>query len=167
MKKATTILSAMILFLSVGVCTGEPDSVTKYLMDDPVSMLDWGIYKFDHNVIDPIFPKNEVLSSTSYYFTSNKIIIGLYLLQNPTEKLKSAKETKDKCRDSIHFIKTILKQIPLDVYFLHQGFAKKNAPNISTEHIRGLIEVQCSGPLESGTIMGKSSLNEDAIYFSE
>jgi hypothetical protein len=167
MKKTTTILSAMILLLSVGVCTGEPDAVMKYLMNEPVSMLDWGLFRLDKGLIDPILSDKGVMASSGYNYSQNKIIINISIIDYPDKKKKSAKEIKESCRETIDFVKTVLKQVPLDVYFIHEGFAKKDAPKITSEHIRWLVEIYCSGTHESGRIIGKSSLNENEIYFSE
>lgn len=66
---------AATLILINAIClpaNAEPDSVVRFLMNDPVSMLDWGIFRLE-DYLRP-FNKSLVLM-IQYHFNSNRIVI--------------------------------------------------------------------------------------------
>ena len=80
--KRTVIISAIIFLLFSGICNAEPDSTFKYLMNEPLTMLDWGIYRMQKSIENEIGDKfkhdgkeYELRHEVSYFWKNNTISV--------------------------------------------------------------------------------------------
>jgi len=53
-KKCIPIVVLVLLIITVGISKAEPTPTLQYLMDTPVSMLDFGIYRLDNLLIGDV-----------------------------------------------------------------------------------------------------------------
>lgn len=83
-----TIFIVIFLFIPL-LAYAEPTATEKDLLDQPVSMLDFGLFRFE-NKLQNKFPQSEI--EVSYIRNSNKIFVTLVysatdeLLKNKTPK---------------------------------------------------------------------------------
>ena len=46
----------MVAVLNIGSVEAGPDSTAKYLMNEPVSMMDWGCYRLEKWIAEMLLP---------------------------------------------------------------------------------------------------------------
>lgn len=118
MKKSKYYLIPIIIIFAVFIgkknCLSEPSGVTSYLINEPMSLMDWGIYKFDNYVTKRFYDaekydsEKDGLVSVSYNLDTNKIVIDGMNLLTPFSTQESAKQWGK------NFIKKIKKILRLD-----------------------------------------------------
>lgn len=104
MRAPTSIISVSavaLLAVATSAAVAEPSRIPKYLMNEPISMFDWGIYKADKKLesfktFGNLFSIYYMGGSASYEWDSDRILIQV-LFQGTgseaecTENLKKAK----------------------------------------------------------------------------
>lgn len=160
----TTALLAFFIFS--GICKAEPDSTIKYLMNEPVSMLDWGLFQLEKRLEAGLSD----VCSVDYEPVSNRIrierIIGF------DKKLPDIEWAKSECKSAVIGIRVIADQtVAFKSDFYHRlGSSRfKREPENLAEMLMKVTEIRivvfyrgttkpirCMGPL----------LGED-IYFKE
>ena len=82
MKKISLTIMAIICALFSGICNAEPDSTFKYLMNEPLTLLDWGIYQMQKSLENEIGDKlnwdgneYELRQEVHYNWKGNEIIV--------------------------------------------------------------------------------------------
>ena len=126
-----------------GVCNAEPDSTIKYLIDEPVSMLDYGIARMERMIPPPV--NGNV--SVSYSWEENRIIISVYFIphrQDPyNPPYKDKEEAKNKIKEYLKKLKIFLKTTSFnEVYFNHKLNIFTNPDPGSVEWFFALIDQQ-------------------------
>ena len=137
MKKAVIMVLLIFSILSwSNVTYAEPTSNIRYLMNDSITMLDWGMYQLEMQV-DAFAPK-DCFPYVYYDWDKNRIIITLDSIgiERPTEV-----EAKKWCRKSIGEIKSCFQIDPekgkpyakngcssLHFKFKHRGYKDKSLP---------------------------------------
>jgi hypothetical protein len=152
----------------------EPSSKIQYLMDEPVSMLDWGMIWIDESLKGTL-AEYRTSTITYYDWNENRIIISLSELGS-TIGVTSKEKAKEKCRTIVSSIRTFLginekdgkpysEKSNLYSYFSHSGFQRsqpeglyEELDNITVIRIMIFIEgvgepVKCEAPLLGNKIM--------------
>lgn len=88
MRKITLMIAITVIATVVGgaICFGEPDSVTGYLINEPISLMDWGLHNLANRIQEQVLNdgknKNLANSLDQFFFVEvyfdikkNKIII--------------------------------------------------------------------------------------------
>ena len=134
----------------------EPTPAVQYLMNEPVSMLDWGLYRMEEKIKKyfdfPDFPKggNPWVFEFNYNWDSNRIMISVGIVR----ELDSP--AKDQCRNVISAIRGYalgnfwegVKGDPqkngsfLAKCFSHSGYTKTDIPEGLLKEIDQIIEIQ-------------------------
>lgn len=180
-KNITMALFLMAILLLSNITQAEPTTNIKYLMNNFVSMLDWGAYRLEIALrdIDTIKHKNAFLH-VNYDQEKNRLIISV---QDKVPSSTTELEAKKWCREVIEEIKSYLginyrtgkpfrykmKNSDLYLYFGHEGFVKKSQPqdlydeleNITGIHVRTYIKgkgkdikgIICESPLRGTNVL--------------
>jgi len=127
----------------------EPSASVKFLMQEPVSMLDWGLRQVEEdlyrnrslltrnkeNLFDP-----EPIIRVVYNWEENRIQIKVKLILDAGVKKTSGriKEIRSHVELMVAYLKGILTMTPYDAFFRHKGFRSKESPqNLESE----LVEI--------------------------
>lgn len=143
-------LGRYVLFLvflaSVSICSADPNPATRYLMNEPVSLLDFGLYKLE-NYFAAIGPNDSyVFSIVRYDWELNRINVYIYNT-NGNNEISTKKEAKKWSKNIIcrarellgidcSSLKSVLgsKKSIIYNYFSHTGFQKSGEPsNLAAE----------------------------------
>lgn len=147
------MLMAVLLFPVAETCVGEPSPTVQYLMNEPVSMFDWGMYKLTLYLNQEFRDRYQKKISTfapritvHYDADSNKIQISALMLY---KKFPNKGEARTYCEEIFKYIRGLLvfekgstkRPVPanaplttLGSYFGQHGEHHKNKPeNIEKE----------------------------------
>lgn len=167
-------LIILIGCLLAGPAWAGPDKTIQWLMDEPLSLLDYGIYKIEQGLQERF--RGEDISSSAYYdWDSNEIRALLFV----EVKYKDVSALKEECAIALDRMRVDAGNFDGELmsgeysdwadYFQHNGFTRNNAPKqvlkeidkkimlkvVMTRH-RSKTGISCQGPL----------LSTD-VYFSE
>jgi hypothetical protein len=164
------------VILTHSIANAEPDVVTKYLMDEPVSMMDFGIFRLDQRVREVMASDHNAIGAARYEWDKNKIILTGF---SSDKGIKTIQDAQNKCKEMVNSLRFVLgvnadtgKSIfgtssMIDQYFSHKGYKTAAEPKGFSENLVKLVDIQgiattqdgekleCHGPL-MGTV----------IYFS-
>ena len=139
MKRAIIVI---FISLIASVCYAETDlnPTIEFLVNDKVTMLDWGMFRLEQ-LIESYLKSNEKFSSghvdVNYLSTTGDIFIGISIYGKiPDQILK-----KEDCIYAINSIQAWHKERPLDLNFMHKGIQIKDVPQKFRQNIRDLIFV--------------------------
>jgi len=156
MKRTILLLFAPLLAL------GDPGSATRYLMNDPVSMLDLGIFRAEqylersletrrktYKILnDPSFT---ILKSNVFYVFDDDLIV----FSAEIKGLEPDAETlEDECRSIVEDMRIIAKLLPI-IWFSHEGFKRSGEPDKLILQIEDRMELRCAG---TSTFVGADPL---------
>lgn len=168
--KKTSIICLFIMVFSVSIVHSEPSKTIKYLMNEPLTMFEWGMYRLEIDIneylgslieqnVDSDKSKKETLESimgfsdfytkASYNWNKNRITIRIVLI-NKDENLSipSRKELCKKYSDSIkkHFYSTddkeLRKEYGISKFFNHTHFIKNNKPDEFQDEIENIVQIR-------------------------
>ena len=170
------ILSVLIILLFVPSVNAEPTNTIKYLMNEPVSMLDWGIKCLNENLkvnpysshplqINKIFPDARAF----YNWDLNRITITLTYF-DPDNSIPDMEEDKLKkiVKEKTNIFKLRVKNLLLNC-FTHSGYQSQNHPVNLTEEIQKVVSIESSVTLlktKRNSLRGKSPLMSSEIFWS-
>lgn len=162
-EKRCVIITAIIFLLFVGICNAEPDSKVKYLMDEPVSMFDFGLFRLEMLFREHLIGDYE--SEVSYNWDRN--LIEIKNEPGTTEILKNKNEAKNWCKLYISSVRAVMTLPQYDFFFTHYGYARKNRPENLYNHFRKIIEISTLVLYKGGSVKAKAPLIGEEIYFYE
>jgi len=174
MPNRFTIYVVSILILATSqIVLAEPTPTIQYLMDEPVSMLDWGIYQMDkwlktRSFVGSIEPKPDL--QTTYDWDDNKIVIRVKpaLLMHGFGSEKDAQKWCEDVVENVRLFFDINLQTgkrfnppvpnPLYQFFIHVGYKHSTKPKDLAKELDKLVEIrlwvsskkrsmQCMAPL--------------------
>lgn len=171
----TATFIAFLIFS--GTCKAEPDSTIQYLMDEPVSLFDLGIFKM-RSELDSKFETKDRLVAVDYKWPENRIVITFLF---PSVRFENEYEAKERC---IEFVEGIRREFDVNPksgdppgpysafrisrYFEHSGYSKKNRPNDLSDQLYELIKIKGSMHLKNNDAFScQAPLAGTAIYFSK
>jgi len=172
MHNIKSVMVLLFVVFSVNVADAEPSSNMHYLMNEPVSMMDWGLLNIDRSLQADGRLSKYGNTITYYDWDKNRIIIDM-AITGATSK----EQAKEWCRDIVSQIRTFLginerdgkpffSRSYLYNYFSHEGFHKNTEPEgldkeldiIAIIQVRILYKgnaesVKCEAPLLGTSIM--------------
>ena len=169
-----TALSTLLLIgPAIPLATAEPSSAVNYLMDDKVSMFDYGLDKTEAQIKESLREK-KWSPMLSYDWKKNRIIIDVHQFPLTTNKdLAEARLLVDEIFWLIRYefgldltgkLHPSFKCSSLYLNFTHRGFSKRDEPtNLGSDldtitEIRAIVviekgkSIKCTGPLVSDEI---------------
>jgi hypothetical protein len=131
-KYFATVLIAFFIFS--GICKAEPDSTIKYLMNEPISMLEWGLFRLEQNL-----KRTSREYKANYYQDINRIYIE-YMFDN---KLQDLHRAKDACKNVFIEIRSaVASPLIFNHSFSHSMHYKfKNEPTDLAEKLMAITEI--------------------------
>lgn len=186
MKNFFLLLFFLVVFASHSYA--EPSATFKYLMNEKMTMMDWGLFRLDkhlNNGLKSLELINTIIKKTSivyYDWDTNRITIRLVLHVKgwETENIKPVKEfckaaTKD-YRDLLHtdVEPNLRRHVGIKSYFLHNGWTDSTEPENLMKEIENstLIRIDISGsktgkPPYKNIVSCESPLMGSEIHFIE
>lgn len=139
----------LLLFLLVSPAQADPNKTISYLMSEPMSMFDWGMYRLSRGVIGNYYANNEHVSnagslSVDYDWDKN-IIVMHHTIYQKTESLKKI-SSRDLCKELIKSFKFWHKAPTqsLGKFFVHKDFRSKSEPANLVRDVESLIVISIS-----------------------
>jgi hypothetical protein len=174
-----SLIVVLFILFSVNISQAEPSSNMKYLMNKPISIMDWGLINIDlqlRKLTDKTYAHELkeaqiIAPSVIYNRGTNRIIIHIGIGgANTKEQAKEwCKSTVDKIR-SMFFInldtgKPYSVNGALYFYFTHVGYSKKSEPKGLSEELDNITVIKveviyqnsksliCEAPLLGTSVM--------------
>jgi hypothetical protein len=170
------ILFPALYLLLAQVAVAEPDTALRFLMNEPVSMLDWGF----KNIEDHLTRNQEVLTanekellkkavsvSVDYDWSRDaiRISIGLCLSEKMQKTPMTLADVKEHVIFIVRYLRGGLTMNPYDAFFRHKGFRHREAPEDLGNQLSAVTELtvtvrdkdsnilsMCRAPLMGDTI---------------
>lgn len=153
------MIKNIVLILSIltsVIASAERSSSVEYLMNDQLTMFEWGLYKIEIELNDFKFDGFENANGNSttilYDWDTNRIIIFMAIY--PTHKYLANNDVKDICRKNLYILKQHfgygvdpwIKSAfgSLSTYFEHKDFVKVARPKDLTEDIENITKITLS-----------------------
>lgn len=148
-KRSITLL--IVSLMLVNPAQSSPSKITNYLMDEPLSMLDWGIYQISKDLGPQLFDDagiNYGRSFASYDWDQDRLNVSYvgYI------KYKDIDKGKGLCKAIINNLRAFFgvdiksgKLTPfsnLGRYFTHAGFARNAQPDNVSAEISNVIQLE-------------------------
>jgi len=148
--KSIFVVTLFLLIVS-GVCRGEPTPSVKYLMQTPVSVFDFGMYKMER-ALEKQAPSLSTLL-LSYNWEKNRILIRV--LTNAVPPNKNVSTAKAQCMQVINDIRRFyyidlktgkermskLLGSRMGSFFSHEGYAIESAPKNVDKELYNITEI--------------------------
>ena len=165
--KTLTVLLLLLPFLA----TADPGNATRWLMNEPASLMDIGLLRAQirldaedllMNSID-YYEENEDIaidSSIGYDFERDTIFVSIYL--------RNAKRPKGLCKILLkHYVNTV--SIGLKYWFPHAEYSTEETPKDLVDRLRERVELQChaSSNEEEPAAEGRRTLLDAKVYWAE
>ena len=156
-------LITLLAFPALG--SADPGPATRYLTNEPASLMDVGILKADlwFRYIDPIISetykntrdsKVHIESGVSYEFDDDLIVVAFTVFGSIDEK--------ERCHDLLIRYGNIAKAL-VHKWFAHSGYQSKTQPDDLFDAIENRIELRCT----ASPVQGKKMLGSDEVYWTE
>lgn len=153
------------LGLPICVANAEPTRRISYLMNEPMTLFDWGLQQLTA-AMNSVHLKDgpKLMIMTNYDWDKNRIKISAYSFENSMTRTNAKKW----CRETINAVRSHLLINPktgepllgdssvLARYFAHDGFEKKNRPKGVGKELDDITEI-------SGTFMLNSKSNKKVV----
>jgi hypothetical protein len=148
---AIIFFTAFFLLLAQ-VAVAEPDTALRFLMNEPVSMLDWGF----KNIEDHLMRNQEVLTanekdllkkavsvSVDYDWSRDaiRISIGLYLSEKMQKTPMTLTDVKEHVIFIVRYLRGGLTMNPYDAFFRHKGFRHRETPEDLENKLSAVTEL--------------------------
>jgi len=173
------ILTIIFSFIA-GICNAEPDSTIKYLMDEPLSMLEWGMYRMNKS-LDEIYGDkynidHDLTNIVRYDWDNNRIIIncivGLY------GRFEEKKQAQAACKNIVRKYRSTFgvnadtgKPVGFgtlyNLYFSHQGFKSPSMPKNINKDLNKIVEIRVQAYIKKDYLECIAPLLGKDIYFKE
>lgn len=163
---------AILLFLFPLLAFADPSPATRYLMNENISMLDFGLWKMQHKLEPTI--RNDVAKFVDdeahkfiffrayYEWADDLIIFGVSII------LGFHDDAEQRCRNILETIRPLIG-VSMDyaLDFQHKGYESSEKPANLGALLSGRTQLQCEIQEESGKkVFVKSMLLSDDVYVS-
>lgn len=133
---------------------GEPSPTVRYLMDEPVTMFDWGLYRL-RRIIDQFQFENLNLHNIHSYITydwdQNRLRIVFYVQTKETVDKASSKKICKNITAKISSTfggeirdKGLRRNISIATLFEHRAFENRDKPDNFMEEIEKITKIEVS-----------------------
>ena len=111
--KVYTVLISLLMFICNGICLAEPSAPVRYLMDEPVSMLEWGMFRLSEALTNDKEPTYHCIKQilkehdlcivapyvrVSYDWDSNRLRIKTLVFEKSQPQEISKEKKKEICK---------------------------------------------------------------------
>lgn len=141
-------LFLMLLLLPCSQVTAEPDAKVQWLMDEPVSLFDFGIYRLreylEHREEGEVRLGGSPTRVTAYYvWDENRI----YIVATTVDAAPEA-EISTWCENTFHrLVNQTLGPNPHSMLFSHHGYISAGEPKDHEEHLNSLTILVAMAPI--------------------
>jgi len=174
------IICSIIVMLGVTVLShADPSKPFRYLIDTPVTLLDWGTFKLEM-WLNNFFPDTN--SSVVYNWKDDKLVINL--LPRNSEKSGDSNKLKSACKQHITKVQEFVNKRPVnadqypnfsffDQFFSNKGFSQGQKPEklgyLIEERVilRAFVYYENPNTKKRNTIWCECSLKGDSFSYSE
>lgn len=139
MKKVFSVL----LLISSFSASASPSEVSNYLMNEPASMMDYGIFQ----LVNSLKEGYGINATIEYDWDKDRIIVSKNsdsIESMDTKQQNYLKERNSACRKEIMKFKNILT-IVLAPSFNHIGFERKSIPKDFGDNLAKLVTIKITG----------------------
>jgi hypothetical protein len=173
----------ILVFVVASTVQAEPSKITKYLINEPISLMDFGLYKLAEATefnLKMIFSGKDFHSrSNAYYnYDADKIELDITVYSDEYffKKYETTEKLKNYCKKAIIEVKNMwIENNRFDsasYYFSHWKYSKSNAPGIEEieKEVARRFKVAVTVVFRVPETKKLSCFNEglnDQIYFSE
>jgi len=188
---ARKLICSLLMCTSIGI-HAEPSKTVTYLMNEPLSMWDYGLYQLDNRLMDISLiqsgkiSKTKFFATSSYDFESNRITIfastPLDLSNIPSYRFEASSITVAKayCKDMIGSVRSRLNANNRQLfavtgqnssvcgYFKHNGFKNALEPSNICNELESMIEIKTLVEVKDGVaVRCNGALINESIYYSQ
>lgn len=166
------------LLLTTSLLWSAPSSTFNYLMDEPMSMLEWGMYKTEKlfkgcsaKGVDEKEIMKESYTNVNYNWDNDRLDINInFYLENKLNKAKA----KDICKKTLESYREEWLKYILPSQFNHTGFTRTSKPKNFDDEIMNRVYYTISirtsktnkAPFEAKAIC-EGFYNSDKVMYSE
>lgn len=182
------LFAYIFMFFTANATYAEPSRSVNFLMGDPLTLWDFGMYRLSENLNDlTLFPsRNKFFATASYTPDTNRIVIygipPMDYKSKPMGQIKSAttSEAKDLCKGMIDTIRgrlgvnpdtgksSIIENSSVCGYFSHENFKRTNEPKNICGELDSMTIVQAHTETKSGYVVHcNGPLVSNRVFFSE
>lgn len=147
------ILGLALLLFTLPV-NGQSENPIKYLTKEPVSMLDWGLYRLESDLEDFSFQGIDLVRDSSvratYNRESNRIEVKM-VIQPKSDSFSSnpkRNEAGDICRNAMLQVKKYYgykaegSHVNIADVFMHKGYTNTDVPESMASDIEALVDIE-------------------------
>lgn len=183
--KSATILKnkKIILFLAIllsfaGISHAEQTNTIKYLVNEPLTLLDLGLYRLNRMVNEDPYGRANV----TFDWENNKIFIHITILEHYVNTRVNMRNEKQAYAFAIRMINSLRTKLGVNsqtgkinsgntllenCFRPVHGGKKKNEPESLKEDLFNMIEILVIFRGENVTVKGKTALKGTGINFEE
>lgn len=184
------LFAFIFMFFTVNAAYAEPSRTVNFLMGDPLTMWDFGMYRLSERLDGLILPssRHKFFATASYTPDTNRIVIygspPLDFKSKPIGRVQSATtgEAKALCKEMVEVIRAILgvsletgepivpfsKNSSICGHFSHENFKSTNEPKNMCGELDSMTIVQAYTETKSGYVVRcNGPLVSNRVFFSE
>jgi len=155
-------LTLLVLMLPI-VAIADPGAATQFLINDPVSMMDMGIFRAERDLSGIVETRKRLYKKwndpsltvldgyVSYHYDDDLIVLGVELKGVEPK----AEILEEECRVILEQMR-IHARVLTEPWFRHEGFKRTPEPEDFIEKIKGRTQLRCNG---NSTYIGDDPLN--------
>jgi len=146
-RRLRRAIAIVLLLCPNASALGDPGPTVTYLMNEPVSMFSFGLYRLGEQM-DRDYARDNVLASALYSWDRNRIVLTITSLMTPPEKV-----TKDDCRGWLSRVREDFAVAPdtgkptdpsgsnVSSYFTPDGFSRKDEPQDLAHRLDEIVDI--------------------------
>jgi hypothetical protein len=160
------LLAALVVLVVSGGAKADPGPVVQWLMNEPASLFDLGMYRLEKDTERkkiPIFgTSSDIMHYASYDWNKNRIKVGYVAYVIPFTKIL-CKKYLNSARSTLGFVlggEAVAGASISAKFFQHNGYHKKSQPNKHMNKLDQIITVtvalkggSCEGPMVSTDVL--------------
>ena len=156
----------MAICLTTSISFAEPDSNIKYLMDETVTMFDFGLYQLEQHLDKTVDEKLVWITKTNYNWQENRVEM-LFITHNMAN-IQTRADMQKACQGLIDQIRNEVDSALLQKVFSHRGFTKSTSPKDIGGLIAGLSHIIVHGYYKDGKkVICNAPLVGTEVLFSD
>ena len=167
MKKWNNYLAiaVIVLFIFSGNCNAEPDATVNYLLNDVMTMFDFGIYRMG-KLLEYEAKNQDFMSSVSYDWNENRLTLRLKATRPKILKKSLAKAD---CRAIIIAVEKRFTIHNMNWCFTHLGFDRPSQPEEIGRKMFNITDIDLTYRYRNNksTMKCNTALNSSDIQCSE
>ena len=156
----------MAICLGASISYAEPDDTVKYLMDETVTMFDFGLYQLEQQLDKEVDKKLIWITKTNYNWQQNSIEL-LFITHNMAG-IQTAAAMQKTCQTFVDQVRADVTSALYKKVFSHRGFTKTTAPKNIGDSLVANSQIVVHGYYKDGKKMVcRAPLKGSQISFSE